>query len=79
MLLHSTIINFFVCSMCRCGNVNWARRNTCNVCNAPKFGIAEARTGKFECVENMWEYSVLCPFVVEFSLDNKINLKVLYW
>lgn len=22
----------------KCANVNWARRQTCNVCNAPKFG-----------------------------------------
>ncbi|XP_065904601.1 zinc finger Ran-binding domain-containing protein 2-like isoform X2 [Dysidea avara] len=29
----------------KCGNVNWARRNTCNVCNEPKFGKVEARTG----------------------------------
>ncbi|CAH1170386.1 unnamed protein product [Phaedon cochleariae] len=29
----------------KCGNVNWARRQTCNVCNAPKFGEVEERTG----------------------------------
>ncbi|GBM83219.1 Zinc finger Ran-binding domain-containing protein 2 [Araneus ventricosus] len=29
----------------RCGNVNWARRQTCNMCNAPKFGEVEERTG----------------------------------
>ncbi|XP_077283642.1 uncharacterized protein LOC143909505 isoform X2 [Arctopsyche grandis] len=29
----------------KCANVNWARRLTCNVCNAPKFGEVEARTG----------------------------------
>jgi len=29
----------------RCGNVNWARRSTCNMCSAPKFGDNEERTG----------------------------------
>lgn len=29
----------------KCGNINWARRNTCNVCNAPKVGPEEQRTG----------------------------------
>ncbi|RWS28860.1 zinc finger Ran-binding domain-containing protein 2-like isoform X1, partial [Leptotrombidium deliense] len=29
----------------RCGNVNWARRQSCNMCNAPKFGDNEERTG----------------------------------
>ncbi|CAK9297815.1 unnamed protein product [Gordionus sp. m RMFG-2023] len=29
----------------QCGNVNWARRNTCNICNAAKFGKIEERTG----------------------------------
>ncbi|XP_062617877.1 zinc finger Ran-binding domain-containing protein 2-like [Saccostrea cucullata] len=28
-----------------CANVNWARRTTCNVCNAPKYGKQEQRTG----------------------------------
>lgn len=29
----------------RCGNVNWARRATCNICNAKKLGDTERRTG----------------------------------
>ncbi|XP_066298052.1 zinc finger Ran-binding domain-containing protein 2-like isoform X2 [Branchiostoma lanceolatum] len=28
-----------------CGNVNWARRNECNMCKAPKYGKMEERTG----------------------------------
>ena len=32
--------------MCKsCGNINWARRITCNICNAPKFQKTEVRTG----------------------------------
>jgi hypothetical protein len=32
--------------MCKgCGNINWARRLTCNICNGPKFVKTEVRTG----------------------------------
>lgn len=32
-------------SLCRCGNVNWDKRRTCNVCHAVKPELREARTG----------------------------------
>uniref|UniRef100_A0A915IQJ2 RanBP2-type domain-containing protein n=1 Tax=Romanomermis culicivorax TaxID=13658 RepID=A0A915IQJ2_ROMCU len=32
-------------SCSKCGNINWSRRSTCNICNAPKHGEVEARTG----------------------------------
>lgn len=30
----------------QCANVNWSRRQSCNMCNAPKFHDVEERTGK---------------------------------
>lgn len=30
----------------QCANVNWSRRQTCNMCNAPKFNEVEERTGE---------------------------------
>lgn len=30
----------------KCANVNWARRLTCNMCNAPRFCDVEERTGE---------------------------------
>lgn len=32
----------------KCANVNWARRMTCNMCNAPKFCDVEERTGELK-------------------------------
>ncbi len=29
----------------KCGNVNWARRDSCNLCNNPKVAVVEERTG----------------------------------
>lgn len=36
------------CLFSSCGNVNWARRMTCNMCNTAKFGKVEQRTGTWE-------------------------------
>lgn len=41
--IYNTIVPVFF--FCRCSNVNWARRPTCNMCNAPKFVEVEERTG----------------------------------
>lgn len=48
----------------KCANVNWARRNTCNMCNAPKFTDVEERTGACYC--NNVEF--VCS--VDFSLTS---------
>lgn len=43
----------------KCANVNWARRQTCNMCNAPKFCDVEERTG------TVARPRLFCPLQVE--------------
>lgn len=33
-----------------CANVNWARRQNCNMCNGKKFTDVEERTGKINLI-----------------------------
>ena len=40
------LVLIFYKHICSCGNVNWARRMTCNMCNTPKYGKQEQRTGR---------------------------------
>lgn len=35
----------------KCANVNWARRQTCNVCNAPKYGEVRKTKEFYYCFE----------------------------
>ena len=53
-LSHDEFLSLFSClcfvppaplPLTRCGNVNWTRRNECNMCKQPKFAKVEARTG----------------------------------
>lgn len=49
----------------KCMNVNWARRSTCNLCNAKKFSESEERTGNLVlfsslvCIMNYVEFELL--------------------
>lgn len=54
---HSTLHSAEDWQCNKCANVNWARRHTCNMCNAPKFTDNEERTGE-RCAENSekWIY-----------------------
>lgn len=47
-------------SCAKCGNVNWARRQTCNMCNQPKHTDAEERTGK---VFFLYHFQYLSNFI----------------
>ena len=64
----------------RCGNINWARRNTCNVCNAPKIGPEETRTGKLNSRLNFL-FFYQCYFLL-FTLGFFALIKMVilqYW
>lgn len=42
------IMKLYSCGSCRCGNINWAKRLKCNICNTSKPGYNEggAREGR---------------------------------
>ena len=44
-MILSTVEKLSACISFSCGNVNWARRGDCNMCQTPKFGVQEERTG----------------------------------
>lgn len=56
----------------RCGNINWARRTTCNLCNAPKVGPDEQRTGIF-CIYYLLVHKCILYLRITKRL-HKINI-----
>lgn len=60
-----------IVQLLRCGNVNWARRKTCNVCNAPKLADLEKRTG-------MLRFSVVLRYL-ELKRAETIFVVRLWW
>lgn len=60
-----------IVQLLRCGNVNWARRKTCNVCNAPKLADLEKRTG-------MLRFSVVLRYL-ELERAETIFVVRLWW
>lgn len=50
------------CAMC--GNVNWSRRDTCNVCNHSKDAKIDSRAGYVEVHHGTWD---TCPDLITLS------------
>lgn len=57
----------------QCANVNWSRRQTCNMCNAPKIHDVEERTGKGFCYFSIdlvsFSYYAICLILQALAED----------
>lgn len=67
------------CLSCSCGNVNWARRMDCNVCNTPKFGTVEPRTGMLLKLANNEEVLRTFKPLLLFSKTAGVNSLIMYF